>query len=92
MKKTDKFAVIGGQYFYCDYGTTPTLLGAKRRATANREYWDNWHGWHTPHVYAIEDVMEVYDSNGKGLVPKRDAVAVAVWDERKHRWINGDDV
>lgn len=55
MKKEHKYAVIGGQYYYHCYGTTATLLGAKRLARQNQEYWDNWAGWHTPMVYDIAD-------------------------------------
>lgn len=66
MKKEMKYAVIGGQYeSYC-YGLTPTLIGAKRLATKNMEYWDNWQGWHKPLVYRIEDT-EVIESNGRIL-------------------------
>lgn len=60
MKKENKYAVIGGQYTSICYGCTPTLLGAKRLATKNMEYWDNWQGWHTPKIYDIEDT-EVID-------------------------------
>lgn len=55
MKKENKYFVIGGQYeSYC-YGGTPTLIGAKRLATKNMEYWDNWQGWHKPRIYRSED-------------------------------------
>lgn len=53
------YAVIGGQYEYYYYGSYPTLIGAKRVATKNVEYWDNWQGWHKPQVYRIEDTHEV---------------------------------
>ena len=35
MKKNNQihYYVIGGQYEYCCYGGTPTLIGAKRLAT-----------------------------------------------------------
>lgn len=58
-KKENKYVVIGGQYRSFCYGCTPTLLGAKRLATQNEEYWDNWQGWHTPDIYRIEDTVEV---------------------------------
>lgn len=65
MKKNNYY-VIGGQYeSYC-YGGTPTLLGAKRLANKNREYWDNWQGWHTPRIYRAEDI-KVIESNGRIL-------------------------
>ena len=60
--KEAKFAVIGGQYRYYDYGTAPTLLGAKRLASRNVEYWDNFGGWHTPKIYRIEDTVVVWDN------------------------------
>ena len=59
MKKEMKYAVIGGQYGYFCYGLTPTLIGAKRLATKNIEYWDNWQGWHKPKIYRIEDTKEI---------------------------------
>lgn len=69
MKKNN-FAVIGGQYqAYC-YGCTPTLLGAKRLAGKNEEYWDNWQGWHRPAVYRIEDTEIVENFYGTMRVPK----------------------
>jgi len=82
MKK-DNYYVIGGQYEFCCYGGTPTLIGAKRLANKNEEYWDNWQGWHTPGIYHAEDTIEV-ESDGcitipdgvKIRVPKRGAVPV----------------
>ena len=41
---------MGGKYDDRTYGTSPTLTGAKRLATKNAEYWDNWQGWHVPEV------------------------------------------
>lgn len=62
MKKINYY-VIGGQYESICYGGTPTLIGAKRLATKNEEYWDNWQGWHKPRIYQAEDteVIESYD-------------------------------
>lgn len=68
MKK-NQFYVIGGQYLRHVYGGTPTLIGAKRLANRNAEYWDNWQGWHTPAIYAAED-CEVVDGC---VYPKEDA-------------------
>ena len=66
----NKFYVIGGQYqAYC-YGGTPTLLGAKRLAGKNMEYWDNWQGWHRPAVYAAEDTEVVQNFYGISRAPK----------------------
>ena len=52
-----KYSVIGGQYNRVKYGESDSLLSAKRLATKNCEYWDNWQGWHTPTVYLTEDVL-----------------------------------
>lgn len=41
MGKKINYYVIGGQYNYVNYGGCETLLGAKRKATQNAEYWDN---------------------------------------------------
>ena len=60
----NNYYVIGGQYeSYC-YGGTPTLIGAKRLANKNKEYWDNWQGWHTPQIYHAEDT-QVIESSGR---------------------------
>lgn len=64
MKKEIKYYVIGGQYeSYC-YGGTPTLIGAKRLATKNMEYWDNWQGWQKPAIYKAEDTEKI-ESSGR---------------------------
>lgn len=63
MKKQNNYAVIGGQYESYHYGDTPTLIGAKRLANKNQEYWDNWQGWHTPKIYQIEDTMVITTRN-----------------------------
>lgn len=57
--ENNQFVVIGGQYESYDYGTTTTLLAAKRLATANEEHWDNWQGVHVPEIYKIEDTKVV---------------------------------
>ena len=67
MKKNNYY-VIGGQYeSYC-YGGAPTLIGAKRLANKNMEYWDNWQGWHTPRIYKAEDTV-VIESRGRITTP-----------------------
>lgn len=84
MKKEIKYYVIGGQYEHYCYGGCPTLIGAKRLATKNMEYWDNWQGWHKPRVYASNDTVEIV-SNGRITthdgtvirVPKYGAVPIA---------------
>lgn len=89
-----KFVVIGGQYeAYC-YGTADTLIGAKRMASKNEEYWDNWQGWHTPKIYAEEDTQEVSSicsRSGVTIGPKPFAVPVAEkvngkWQAGEPRW------
>lgn len=71
------YYVIGGQYEYCCYGGTPTLLGAKRLANANKEYWDNWQGWNTPKIYRAEDTKEIEDEYGRTFrVPETGAMPV----------------
>lgn len=89
MKRQDKFCVIGEQYFPVHYGDAPTLLGAKRLAGKNLEYWDNWLGWHVPAVYRIEDVQKVYDDfAGWTLAPKTNTepIAWAVYSDGKIKW------
>lgn len=83
MKKEIKFYVIGGQYENYCYGGTPTLIGAKRLANKNKEYWDNWQGWNTPEIYKAEDTIEIV-SKGRMTscdgelvrVPKMDAMPI----------------
>ena len=70
----NNYVVIGGQYFYCSYGAFPTLIGAKRVAAKNAEYWDNWQGWHIPKIYRLEDTEE----GNNGRYPIYGAVPVAV--------------
>lgn len=69
-KKANNFYVLGGQYQWYYYGATPTLLGAKRLANRNMEYWDNWAGWHRPKIYRREDVEPCYNFYGAGYCPK----------------------
>ncbi len=74
--KKVNYYVIGGQYdSYC-YGGTPTLLGAKRLANKNEEYWDNWQGWHKPQIYRAEDVVECHNFFGYQMTPKDGAMPV----------------
>lgn len=75
MTKKINYYVIGGQYESCCYGGTPTLIGAKRLATKNEEYWDNWQGWHKPAIYKAEDT-ELVESSGR--VTTRDGVLIRV--------------
>ena len=55
-----KYVVIGGQYFYCTYGSTDSLHAAKCLATRNMEYWDNLQGWNRPAIYLTEQVEKGY--------------------------------
>lgn len=83
MKKNN-FAIIGGQYASYCYGFTPTLIGAKRLARKNLEYWDNWQGWHAPKIYKIEDVEKVTNFYGETYAPKYWALPVVfAWVEDK---------
>lgn len=63
-----KYQVIGGQYESCYYGESDSLHGAKVIAGKHKEYWDNWQGWHTPHIYLSSDVEEV-ESRGRVTTP-----------------------
>lgn len=91
MKKNN-FAIIGGQYASYCYGFTPTLIGAKRLARKNLEYWDNWQGWHAPKIYKIEDVEKVTNFYGETYAPKYGALPVVfAWVEdngNKLTWEN----
>ena len=70
-----KYQVIGGQYESRWYGESDTLRGAKRIATKNEEYWDNWQGWHKPCIYLAEDVKEI---EANGWITVRDGIKVRV--------------
>ena len=74
MKKINYY-VIGGQYESICYGGAPTLIGAKRLATKNREYWDNWQGWVTPKIYDAEDTEEI---TSKGRITTQDGATIRV--------------
>lgn len=74
MKKNNYY-VIGGQYESICYGGAPTLIGAKRLASRNKEYWDNWQGWHKPKIYAAEDT-ELIESRGR--ITTRDGAKIRV--------------
>lgn len=56
-------------------GGTPTLIGAKRLASRNMEYWDNWQGWHKPKIYRAEDVQKV---TSKGRITTRDGIDIYI--------------
>ena len=89
MAKKINYYVIGGQYQGFNCGGTPTLLGAKRLAGKNEEYWDNWAGWHRPDIYAAEDCEEVTNFYGTQMLPKENAEPVAVWNKEEGRWSEG---
>lgn len=87
MKKQN-YVVIGGQYAQVDYGSAPTLLGAKRIAGRHVEHWDNWEGVHVPAIYRIEDTVEGVDFWGQWsrlLPPDRQVEPVAVASYRAGR-------
>lgn len=86
--KEINYYIIGGQYqAYC-YGGCKTLLGAKRIAGKNNEYWDNWQGWHRPNIYAAEDCEEVENFYGRQIAPKEGALPVATWDSEEKCWVD----
>lgn len=81
----NNYYVIGGQYeSYC-YGGTPTLIGAKRLANRNAEYWDNWQGWHTPEIYCAEDTR-VIESRGRITTRDGQEIRVVVSGARPVKW------
>lgn len=69
MAREVNYYVIGGQYRYINYGGCKTLIGAKRIASRNKEYWDNWQGWHTPAVYDSADVDAETGLPADGSIP-----------------------
>lgn len=92
-----KYQVIGGQYEQSWKGESDTLLGAKRIASRNEEYWDNWQGWHTPAIYAAEDCsvikcrgwITMYD--GSETIVSNDFAEPVAWKDRSTgKWVNGD--
>lgn len=86
-----KYAVIGGQYQSYFYGFANTLLGAKRLATRNAEYWDNWQGWHIPTIYNADDVEPIHNFYGDGYAPKMYAKPVAIRNYLDDKWIDNPD-
>lgn len=76
MANKINYYVIGGQYNIVNYGGCETLLGAKRKATRNAEYWDNWQGWHTPAIYDAADINEAGN-------PVEGSIPVAVFSNGK---------
>ena len=86
MKKEIKYYVIGGQYEYYNYGGAATLLGAKRIATKNEEYWDNWQGWHKPHIFKAEDCELKRNFYGRDYYPKANTVPEASWNQYTKKW------
>ena len=86
MKKINYY-VIGGQYEGYNYGGAATLLGAKRLARRNQEYWGNWQGWHTPNVYAASDCecrTTLYAR--RMILPMVNAQPVTVYNEDAGLW------
>jgi len=88
MKKEINYYVIGGQYASFNHGGARTLLGAKRLATKNMEYHDNWVGWVKPSIYKAEDCEMGSSFYGRDMYPKYGAEAVAMWNQETKRWIN----
>lgn len=87
------YYVIGGQYYQYNYGGSETLLGAKRLAEKNEEYWDNWQGWHRPAVYAAEDCyLANTQFHGEQMIHRPEAQPVAVYDMDRQRWVSPAEV
>ena len=86
MKKEIKYYVIGGQYEDYNYGGAATLIGAKRLATKNTEYWDNWQGWHKPRIFKADDCKLETNFHGENYYPKANAIPVASWNDYTRRW------
>lgn len=77
--KNIKYSVIGGQYRYHWYGDFDNLLTAKRVATKNCEYWDNWQGWHKPSIWLESDCTdEGYPIPGH--------LPICTWCETDKKW------
>ena len=87
MKKEIKYYVIGGQYCFYNHGGAATLEGAKRLATKNREYWDNWQGWNKPSIYRKEDCSLQENFYGTGMYPIYGMEPIAYWDNDYKKWI-----
>lgn len=54
-----QYQVIGGQYEQYWYGESNSIIGAKRIASQNCEFWDNWQGWHYPSIYKADDCEKI---------------------------------
>ena len=89
-----KYVVIGGQYMQCCYGARPTLLGAKRLAGANCEYWDNWQGWHVPKIYRAEDCETIETETGKKTIVKPGVypIVIGYLKNGKVKWEQYEDI
>ena len=90
MKKEIKYYVIGGQYCFYNHGGAATLEGAKRLATKNSEYWDNWQGWNKPSIYRKEDCSLQENFYGTGMYPTYGMEPIAYWDNDYKKWIVKD--
>ncbi|MBO5969205.1 MAG: hypothetical protein J6S14_11990 [Clostridia bacterium] len=80
-----KYYVIGGQYEFYNYGGSDTILGAKRLAKKNIEYWDNWQGWHIPKIYRGVDCSLLENFYGEQIIPTHSATPFAVHNGKK--WV-----
>lgn len=86
MKKEIEFYVIGDQYKAYNYGGAATLEGAKRLATKNEEYWDNWQEFHKPAIYKAEDCEVQTGWFGTDHYPKWNAIPYMTWNEYFRKW------
>ncbi len=80
-----KYYVIGGQYEFFNHGGSDTILGAKRLAKKNMEYWDNHQGWHIPKIFRSEDCCLLKNFYGEQIIPTHSAEPIAYHDGKK--WI-----
>lgn len=73
------YVVRGGQYESYLVGYAATLQGAKRLASRNCEYWDNWQGWHYPCVYEVKDTVPARSFYGVTRVERDDGIFHPYW-------------
>lgn len=71
-KKNNYYVIGGGECGDICYGGTPTLIGAKRLANKNLEYFSDPSRWVRPLIYRAEDtvVEEIRDVLDKGVIKR----------------------
>ena len=76
------YQIIGGQYYFCQYGEADTFDEAKAFANHITEWWDNFGGEHKPCIYFAEDCQEVESPqtwSGTTIAPKPGALPAATF-------------